>query len=158
MLEEVPGLDHNYMLGYNSCQLYDESIYNITASLTKAQEYIFHSEIQEICLVSSNSQCDFWKLWIKMEAYRIRRLTGTLFWWIVPESIRSKNLIAHFWKRGFYILRNFLPNVGLIKPEKAHFSAGLELLDKGKQCCSIMRFHYYVGKIPLLAVVGRTPG
>lgn len=42
-------------------------------------------------------------------------------------------MIAHFWKRGFYILRWFLPNVGIIKTEKAHFSAGLELLDKDKQ-------------------------
>lgn len=69
MLEEVPGLDYNYMLGYNSCQLYDEPICNITASFTKAEEYIFfHSEMQEIWLFSSNSQGDFWKLWIKMEA------------------------------------------------------------------------------------------
>lgn len=154
----MPSLDHNYILGYNSCQLYDEPIYNITALLTKVQEYIFISEMKEICLFSSNSQDEFSKLQLKMEAYWIRSLTRTSFWWIIPESIRSKNLIVHFWRRGFYILRHFLPNVGLIKLEKAHFSAGPELLDKDKQCCSIMRLHYYVGKIPLLAVVGRTPG
>ena len=39
-------------------------------------------------------------------------------------------------------MRHFLPNASLIKPEKAHFSAGLELLDEDKQCCSIMRLHY----------------
>ena len=87
-----------------------------------------------------------------------KKLHWTSFWWIIPESIRSKTLIVHFWRRGFYILRHFSPNVGLIKPEKAHFSAGLELLDEDKQCCSFMRLHYNVGKIPLLAVVGRTPG
>lgn len=67
MLEEVLGLD-NYRFGFNSFQLYDELICSITASFTKAQEYIFHSEMQGIWLFSSNSQGDFWKLWIKMEA------------------------------------------------------------------------------------------
>lgn len=59
MLEEVPILDHNDTLGYNSCQLYDELICNIIASFTKAQEYIFYSEMQEIWLFFSNSQGDF---------------------------------------------------------------------------------------------------
>lgn len=54
--------------------------------------------------------------------------------------------MAHFWRRGFYILRCFLPNVGLIKPEKTHFSAGLELPGRDKQGCSIMRLHYNAGK------------
>jgi hypothetical protein len=66
-------------LGYNSCQLYDESIYNITALLTKVQEYIFISEMKEICLFSSNSQDEFSKLQLKMEAYWIRSLTRTSF-------------------------------------------------------------------------------
>ena len=107
--------------------------------------------MKEFCLFSSNSQDEFSELQLKMEAYWIRSFTGTSFWWIIPESIRSKTLIVHFWRRGFYILRHFSPNVGLIKPEKAHFSAGLELLDEDKQCCSFMRLHYNVGKIPVLA-------
>lgn len=45
MLEEVPGLGHNYTLGYTSCQLYDEPIYNIPAPLIKAQEHIFPSKM-----------------------------------------------------------------------------------------------------------------
>lgn len=68
MLEEVPAWDRNYILAYNFCQLCDEPICNITASLTKAQEYIFPSEMQEVWLFSSNSPGDVWKLWIKMEA------------------------------------------------------------------------------------------
>ena len=36
-LKELPGLNHNYMLGYNFCQLYDEPVCSITALLTKGQ-------------------------------------------------------------------------------------------------------------------------
>ncbi|TKC44107.1 hypothetical protein EI555_018826, partial [Monodon monoceros] len=91
------------------------------------------------------SESELWDMWAG-----IRNNDGNLVIDSLLQYINQRKKFRRCWK----VLRLFT-KVEVSTTEEVgnaqDFDMGLELLDKGKQCCSIMRFHYYVGKIPLLA-------